>query len=268
MRIIKIPVNYYQQFDADYTLDVPAEGYGGWKKTVLDFDMDRTAVVLMHATDYGPREEVEGVYRACQYIPRANDISENIMPGLLKTIRNGGVKLFHLASNEQKCLNYAGYEKTRVLPRTNFFQVEQDDAVKRLRQFKYDNGFPGKHNRPGYDNSAKYGGFPKNEEPLNDEEIFIDEMQLAEYCKREKISHLIYIGYNIDWCILFAPGGIFHVSRHGIMCSAIRQAVTACESKETARVNGSRENSLWQIAVGFGFVFDLDDFINAIEYAS
>jgi len=31
-----IPANYYQQFDADYNLDVPAEGFGGWKKSNIE----------------------------------------------------------------------------------------------------------------------------------------------------------------------------------------------------------------------------------------
>jgi len=81
------------------------------------------------------------------------------------------------------------------------------------------------------------------------------------------INHLIYIGYNVDWCILFAPGGIFYINRYGIMTSVIRQAVTAVESKESAKEGRSLEHSLWQIAVGFGFVYDLDDFTAALDSA-
>ena len=29
--LLKIRANYYEQFNANFKLDVPAEGYGGWK---------------------------------------------------------------------------------------------------------------------------------------------------------------------------------------------------------------------------------------------
>lgn len=45
----KIIANYYQQFPADYSLEVPGEGYGGWKRAEIDLDIDGTALVVMHA---------------------------------------------------------------------------------------------------------------------------------------------------------------------------------------------------------------------------
>lgn len=53
--------------------------------------------------------------------------------------------------------------------------------------------------------------------------------------------------------------------KHGVMCSAIRQAVTAVENKESARQQWGKEMALWWVALLFGFVYDLDDFINAIK---
>ena len=49
MNPVKIPTQHYQQFDADYARDVPAEGYGGWKRAEIDFSPAHTAVVVMHA---------------------------------------------------------------------------------------------------------------------------------------------------------------------------------------------------------------------------
>src|SRR5262245_44598277 len=71
---IRLPANYYQQFDADLAGEVPGEGYGGWKREEIDLARDHTAVVVMHAWDCGPREEYPGWYRAVEYIPRANAI--------------------------------------------------------------------------------------------------------------------------------------------------------------------------------------------------
>jgi hypothetical protein len=46
------------------------------------------------------------------------------------------------------------------------------------------------------------------------------------------------------------------------MCSAFRQAVTAVENKETARDETCKEIALWRVALAYGFVFDVDDFIS------
>ena len=34
-RTLRLAAEYYQQFDADYDREVPAEGYGGWQRAVL-----------------------------------------------------------------------------------------------------------------------------------------------------------------------------------------------------------------------------------------
>ena len=43
MKSVKLPASYYQQFDADYTRDVPAEGYGGWKSAEIELSPKHTA---------------------------------------------------------------------------------------------------------------------------------------------------------------------------------------------------------------------------------
>jgi len=267
MKIIKLPTYYYQQFDADYSLEVPGEGYGGWRKENLEINLDKTAVVLMHAINYGTMEQVPGVFRACEYIPRAYNVGKNIMPRLLQAIRESGMKLFHVSAGSSYCKDYAGYKKVLELAgeSTGFEQVEQDPVLQRLREFKRDYGFPGKHNLESYKVMAEISAFPEEEKPQGDEEVVLDEKQLFKLCKHYGINHLIYIGYNINWCIQFSSGGFMHLYRHGIMCSTIREAVTAVENKETARLGLGKELALWTIAVGFGFVYDVDDFIKAIK---
>ena len=70
-RIIRVPASYYQQFDADFNREVPAEGYGGWKRAEVEVSLQHTAVVVMHAWDCGTREEYPGWHRAVEYIPRS-----------------------------------------------------------------------------------------------------------------------------------------------------------------------------------------------------
>lgn len=268
MRIVKLPTNYYQQFDADYKLEVPGEGYEGWRREELELNLDKTAVVLMHAVDYGTLEQVPGVFRACEYIPRAYEVSKNVMPGLLSAIRGSGMKLFHVTAGNSYCKDYSGYKKVVDLigeNLINFEQVETDPVLQKLRDFKRDFGFPGKHNLDSYSVMGKILKFPEDEKPINDEEIVQDEFQLFKLCKHYGINHLIYIGYNINWCIMFSNGGFMHLYRHGIMCSTIREAVTAVENKETSREELGKEIALWTIAVGFGYIYDVNDFIKAIK---
>jgi hypothetical protein len=54
------------------------------------------------------------------------------------------------------------------------------------------------------------------------------------------------------------------MSRRGVMCSAVRQAVTAVENRETAREERAKELALWRVALAFGFVFDVDDLVAAL----
>ncbi len=260
---ITLPACYYQQFDADYSLDVPGEGYGGWKTAELPLNLDKTAVVLMHATDYGTREQVPGVYAACEYIPRANAIGAEVMPALLAAVRGSPLRLVHMCSGEALCKNLPGYRADLAKP-VSFAQVEQDEVSQTLRAFKTDHAFPGRHNLPSYEVYARLMKFPEHETPLPGEDIVCDEGQLLALCRLHGINHLIYIGYNINWCIQFANGGFLHLYRHGLLCSTVRGAVTAVENRETARANGGLEQALWMLSVGFGFVYPLEPFKAAL----
>jgi hypothetical protein len=54
------------------------------------------------------------------------------------------------------------------------------------------------------------------------------------------------------------------MDRRGYICSTIREAVTAVESRESARGEGHKEEALWRVALLYGFVFHVDDFVAAI----
>ncbi len=100
--------------------------------------------------------------------------------------------------------------------------------------------------------------------PEEGEPVVINSHQLNAICRDLGVWHLIYIGFAINWCLLLSPGGMADMSKRGVMCSAIRQAVTAVENKETARDETCKETALWRVALAFGFVFDLDDFLAGI----
>src|SRR5262249_60556675 len=96
--------------------------------------------------------------------------------------------------------------------------------------------------------------------PQADENIAEDAHQLFGLCQHFGVNHLIYAGFAINWCLLMSPGGMLDMSRHGVMCSALRQAVTAVENKESARRELAKELGLWRASLAFGLVFDVDAF--------
>ena len=63
---IRIQTNYYQHFDANFDLPVPEAGFGGWKKADLEFPVEHTGVVVMHAWDCGTKESSLGGTGRCR----------------------------------------------------------------------------------------------------------------------------------------------------------------------------------------------------------
>jgi hypothetical protein len=98
MRPLTLQADYYQQFDADLTRDVPGEGYGGWQRTPLTVDLAHTALVVMHAWETGRPEQYPGWHRAVEYMPRAQAILDHTMPALLAAVRGAGMTLLHVVA--------------------------------------------------------------------------------------------------------------------------------------------------------------------------
>lgn len=261
---IRLRTHYYEQFDADYSLDVPAEAYGGWKTAELELEPEHTAVIVMHAWETGTYEQYPGWWRRVEYIPRAQEICQTVFPGLLSAVRASELKLFHVVGGGDYYRDYPGHKHAVELagpvpdpPEA----VEPDPALERLRQFKTDLQ---KHNAADTERGFANVDFPPECRPEGDEAIAENAHQLLALCKESGINHLVYTGFAINWCLLLSPGGMADMSKHGVMCSAIRQAVTAVENKETARHELCKETALWRVALAFGFVYDVDNFIQAL----
>jgi len=260
--------NYYQQFDADYDLDVPGEGYGGWKRAEIDVSLEHTALVVMHAWNCGTREEYPGWHRAVEYIPRSYEICRNVFPGLLSAARDSGLTLFHVVGGGDYFKKYPGHKRALDLAGSEPEvpgRIDPDPVLEDLRKFRSDNVFVGAHNQEDVSRGAKNIDFPEEARPAGEEGIAQNANQLFALCRETGVNHLVYAGFAINWCLLLSPGGMADMSRRGFMCSAIRQAVTAVENKETAREELCKEIALWRVALAFGFVFDVGDFIDGIR---
>ena len=266
---LTIPTWYYQQFDADYALDVPEEGLGGWKKTTLEFSRAHMAIVVMHAWDLGTREKFPGWWRAVPYAPRSQTILREVFPRLLKTVRRSEIPLFHVVGGgNQYWKHLSGYKRAVSLVGSDTNALEQvasDPLRDKLAAFRQKHCFVGQHNRKDVERGFEQLDFAEQARPESDEGIAEDTRQLFALCKDRGVNHLVYCGFAINWCLLLSPGGMAEMHKYGLWCSALRQATTAVENKESARKELCKEIALWRVALAFGFVFDVNDFINAIK---
>ncbi len=264
---MKLTASYYQQFDTDASLDVPAEGYGGWKQARIELAPEHTAVVVMHAWETGTPGKYPGWHRCVEYIPRARQICQEVFRPLLGAVRASGLKLFHVVGPSDYFRDYPGYKRALELasPTAPPEQAASDPVLDQLRRFRSDHVFVGKHNADDVAQGFANLDFAPEAKPVGDEGIAENSEQLFALCKESGVNHLIYTGFAIDGCLLMSPGGMIDMHRRGIMCSTIRQAVTAIENKETARKQIAKQIALWRVAVMFGFVFDLEDIIAALE---
>lgn len=267
MRTIQLQAHYYQQFDADVTLDVPGEGYGGWQQTNLNLDLDHTAVVVMHAWETGTAARYSGWFRAVEYMGRAQEILAEVFPDLLAAVRGANITLFHVVGGGEYYRDYPGYQRavalageTPALP-----TVPADPSLEALRRFRSQHVFVGEHNRADVDAGFAQLDFPETARPRGQEGVAENAEQLAALCCEAGVNHLIYAGFAINWCLLMSPGGMVDMRRYGVMCSALRQAVTAVENRESARSQAHKEEALWRVALAFGFVFDVDNFVAAAQ---
>lgn len=265
---LQIPAWYYRHFDADYERDVPEEGFGGWKKEVLPFSREHTAVVVMHAWDCGAFDEYPGWYRVVPYIPRSNAIARTVFPRLLCAVRASKLTLFHVVGGGDYYKDWPGYKHAAVLAGLDppgREQVPSDPAREKLQAFRQANVFPGLHNQEDIKRGFAQLDVLPEAKPLESEGAAENGHQLFALCKEKGVNHLIYAGFAINWCLLLSPGGMAEMQQYGLMCSTLRQATTAVENAQTAREEWCKEIALWRVSLAFGFVFDVDDFINALS---
>lgn len=265
---LPIQACYYQQFDADYARPVPGEGFGGWQKGEIEISASHTAIVVMHAWDCGRFEETPGVWRSVEYVPRSYEIARTVFPPLLAAVRASRLPLFHVVGGGRYYQDLPGYRHAVDLAGAAppaLERVPGDPVLARLQEFRAERVWRGAHNAADGARLAERLDFLPEARPVGAEGVAENSEQLLALCRERGINHLIYIGFAIDACLLSSPGGMLDLSRRGVMCSAVRQGVTAVESKETARQQLAKEIALWRVAVLFGFVFDDTDLIAALR---
>lgn len=181
------------------------------------------------------------------------------------------MKVYHVVSGSEVKFykDFPGYSETVSLAGEYSEGVKEfikpDPVYDELNEFRTKYSFPGSHNINDIKEGVAQKDFLKEAVPANNEGIAEDAHQLYALCNRDNINHLIYTGFAINWCLLLSPGGMWEMQKKGIICSTIRQAVTAVENKETARKEICKELGLWRVGMSFGFVYDIDDFTLALS---
>lgn len=264
---MKLPARIYQQFDADDALPVPAEGYGGWQTADVELAPAHTALVVMHAWDCNQPGEYPGWDRMVEYRPRARRILAEVFPGLLSAVRQSTLPIFHVVGGRSDYYwHLPGYHRTHRLAGTSpaYPQVARDVVYDRLQALRDDRVCPGARNRADVTAGFSRLDFATEARPLDHEDLAEDGAQLAALCRAHGVNHLVYVGFAINWCLLMSPGGMVDMKRHGCLCSTIAEATTAVENRETARTEHEKQQGLWRVALDFGFVFGLADFLRAL----
>lgn len=268
---MRLPAQLYRQFDADPALAVPGEGYGGWHTVDVELAPAHTALVVMHAWDCGQPHEFPGWRRAVEYAPRADRILADVFPPLLAAVRASSLPVLHVVGGGKDYYSHLpGYQRARRLAGDSPapVHVPPDPAFARLRQLRAAQGSPGAHNTADIAAGFARLDFAPAARPVGDEGIAANGDQLAALCRAQGINHLVYVGFALNWCLLMSPGGMIDMARHGCLCSTITEATTAVENRETARAEREKQQALWRVALEFGFVFALDDFVRALPRIS
>lgn len=236
----RCPVASYRQGDPDAS--------PGWARPILEFDGLRTALVVMHAWQPPAPGEAPGWVRAVPYLTRSRHVLRTVFPPLLDAVRRSCVALVHV---------------TGCVPAPPFTAPE-DDSLRALRDFRRREVFPGEANQPDIDACWPRRQIAPEARPLEGEPVLEDADALHAWCEPRGINHLIYVGFALNWCLLMSPGGMVDMGRRGYLCSTLAEAIVTVESHESAPLNGEYHQALWRVAVEFGFVFHLDDFLKSL----
>jgi nicotinamidase-related amidase len=225
----------------------------------------------MHAWDCGQPHEFPGWRRAVEYTPRAESILAEVFPPLLAAVRQSPIPVFHVVGGDKDYWSHLpGYQQTALLVRGSPPppRVPNDAVLERMQALRRAEGSPGTHNSPDVVAGFARLDFAPTARPVGEEGIAKDGTQLAALCRAHGVNHLVYVGFALNWCLLMSPGGMVDMARHGCLCSTIREATTAVENAATARKQLEKEQALWRVALEFGFVFALDDFVRALSKMS
>jgi nicotinamidase-related amidase len=267
-RHLKLNAHIYRNFPADNSREVPAEGFGGWMKASVELPLAETALVSMHAwTCCSPREHPL-TSQSQEYPKRAQRILETIFPPLLSAARSAGMTVLHVVGGGNYYQHLPAYQHAVQLAGAEpefTGDAPHSEANIHFRALKAQYNGQSPSHREAMATEKYVVDFAPQAVPLPGEGIAENGPQLNALCRERRVSHIVYIGFAINWCLLTSPGGMRDMARRWYFCSTIREATTAVENKESARTEAHKAEALWRVSTGYGFVFDAEPFIAALR---
>jgi len=202
----------------------------------------------MHAWDAGTREQYPGWYRAVEYIPRAQEIARTVFPRLLAGVRASRLRLFHVVGGGDYYKACPGYKRAVALAGPEppaLEQVEPDPVLERLRDFRAERVFVGAHNKADVERGFASLDF----QPEARRGELPPALRALQGCRRQP-SHLRGVRHQL------VPAAF--PRRHGRYEQARPDVLRPAPGGDGRGEQGDR---------AFGFVFDVDDFVNALQEA-
>lgn len=274
-RILTLKADYYRHYPVDFSKGKDgALGFKSWADPLeIQVPAEETAIIPMHIWNIGISPELPfqsegqagGVMDMLEWASRSAPIIKTEIPPILEAARNAGINVVHVASGEGYETKYPGYKKALDIagkepespPRAfRAGEIKPPDDRKSALIF-------GERLKQSSEYYSKRVDFPPQAKPLDNEYVVSTTHQLNSVLRELKVWNLIYIGFALNWCLWFSPGGMTDMSRLGYRCSCIKEATTAVENKESVVGEQHKQEALWRVSLMFGYVHGADDFIKA-----
>lgn len=272
-RVMKLPWHFYQHYPADFTAWTrSARGFKGWTSEVRQMDVSKTALLLMHLPDAGltpdaewspnsPRPDLLGTV---EWVPRTMELCTHRLPPLVTAAREAGMQVVHvyggIGDPQEPCAARSLREAGSPPPGDEDRIASDAKASERHTLDVFGTTFPRPTGSPEHT-----PGLPKVLCPQGNDLVVAESWQLHRLMKNRGITHLVYTGWALNWCLWFSPCGMSDMQRKGYLCSAVRGGCVAIENRESADTESNLEYAYWKTTTMFGYIFDLHELTAALK---
>ena len=272
-RVIRVPWHFYQHYPADFSAGTrAARGFRGWTSEVRDLDLSHAALLVMHLpdagltpdTEWGPSCKRPDLLGTVEWVPRTMDLCTHRLPPQVTAARASGLQVVHvlggISDPKEPCAARSLAEAgARPAPDPDTLKADAEVSARHRRDVFGD--MPSRP--PG--SPEHVPGLPAELRPMGNDLVVAESWQLHRLMKNRGITHLVYTGWALNWCLWFSPCGMSDMQRKGYLCSAVREGCVAIENRESADTEANLEYACWKTTTMFGYVFDLQELTSALR---
>ncbi len=274
-RVVRVPWHFYRHYGADFSAwSRAARGFHGWTSEARDLDLRHTALLLMHLPDagltpdceWGPDCKRPDLLGTVEWVPRTMDLCTHRLPPLVAAARASGVQIVHVLgaiTDPKEACAARSLVEAGAPPAPDAERLTDAGASARHSRDVFGE-FPGRP--PG--SPEHEPGLPKVLCPQGNDLVVAESWQLHRLMKKRGITHLIYTGWALNWCLWFSPCGMSDMQRKGYLCSAVRGGCVAIENRESADTEANLEYAYWKTTTMCGYIFDLHELTASLRGAA